>query len=593
MTSPARLLSHSLHIAISDLRVGMFVAELDRPWTQTPFMLQGFLLIELLDLQALQALVKALVIDPSRSDPTSLSHISRELLYEASPLEELRSNATALSGPVNATLPVAELSVFSRIQVWYRRWLALNGPTILQKQDSQSVRSARSVRAKRSGAEIRAKLQPQAYYLRYESAEPGTGTDTGTNTSAVDGAEARASAAVRESSHMPAPSTPEFSEVIQGLYPRDVVFAALDWKERWQNWRHLRAQGKPSVRGTNMHQRPARAQVRNYLPKNMQLVQYSDKISVQQEIAYARNVIEITDTLLKKLSEEINDDRSITLEDVQPAVLLLTESIISNPDALMWLLRLRSQNTTVYAHGLKVSVYMMTLGRHLGFGRQQLTELGFIGILLDIGKLELPETLWQNPGKYTSQEQLLMETHISAGIAVLESGQLLTANIVAGIREHHERLDGSGYPRGLTGSNISMYGRIAAIADSFAAMTSERTYAATRSSFDAMKELFKMAESQLHAPLVEEFVQAIGIFPVGSMIELSSGEIAIVLEHNKIRRLEPRILMLTAADKSLLQKPEVMDLMRQKTASGREHIKILRGLPDGAYGLVCRDFYRA
>jgi HD-GYP domain-containing protein (c-di-GMP phosphodiesterase class II) len=304
-------------------------------------------------------------------------------------------------------------------------------------------------------------------------------------------------------------------------------------------------------------------------------------------------VIEITDTLLKKLSEEINDDRTITLEDVQPAVQLLTESIMSNPDALMWLLRLRSKNTTVYAHGLKVSVYMMTLGRHLGFGRQQLTELGYIGILLDIGKLELPETLWQKPGKYTTQEQLLMETHISAGIAVLESGQLLTANIVAGIREHHERLDGSGYPRGLAGNDISMYGRISAIADSFAAMTSERTYAVTRSSFDAMKELFKMAESQLHAPLVEEFVQAIGIFPVGSMIELSSGEIAIVLEHNKIRRLEPRILMLTAADKSLLQKPEVMDLMRQKIPSGREHIKILRGLADGAYGLVCRDFYRA
>ncbi len=583
MTSSARLLSHSLHITISDLRVGMFVAELDRPWTQTPFMLQGFLLTELLDLQALQALAKALVIDPSRSDPTSLSHISWELLYEALPLEELRSDVIPVRGPVSASLPAVERSVFSRIQLWYRHWLGLYGTTPPQKPDSQPMRSARSMRSQRSEAEIRPKRQAQAYYLRYES--PGTGTGTTEDTSQ--------SATADRSSRLSAPSTPEFSEAIQALYPRDVVFAALDWKERWQNWRIQRAQGKPSVREKSMRQRPARGRIPGYLPKNIKLVHYSDQISIEQEIAYARSVIEITDTLLKKLSEEINDDRTITLEDVQPAVQLLTESIMSNPDALMWLLRLRSKNTTVYAHGLKVSVYMMTLGRHLGFGRQQLTELGYIGILLDIGKLELPETLWQKPGKYTTQEQLLMETHISAGIAVLESGQLLTANIVAGIREHHERLDGSGYPRGLAGNDISMYGRISAIADSFAAMTSERTYAATRSSFDAMKELFKMAESQLHAPLVEEFVQAIGIFPVGSMIELSSGEIAIVLEHNKIRRLEPRILMLTAADKSLLQKPEVMDLMRQKTPSGREHIKILRGLADGAYGLVCRDFYRA
>lgn len=101
-----------------------------------------------------------------------------------------------------------------------------------------------------------------------------------------------------------------------------------------------------------------------------------------------------------------------------------------------------------------------------------------------------------------------------------------------------------------------------------------------------------MSGQQLHAPLVEEFVQAIGIFPVGSMIELSSGEIAIVLEHNKIRRLEPKVLVLTAPDKSLLKKPVIVDLMRQKNAKEDEKMKIMRGLPDGAYGLVCRDFYQ-
>ena len=108
-----------------------------------------------------------------------------------------------------------------------------------------------------------------------------------------------------------------------------------------------------------------------------------------------------------------------------------------------------------------------------------------------------------------------------------------------------------------------------------------------------MKELFKLAGSELHAPLVEEFVQAIGIFPIGSMIELSTGEAAIVLEHNKLRRLEPQILVLTDANKALLGQPWVLNLMQQDRPNGEVRIRILRGLPDGAYGIDSRSFYQA
>jgi HD-GYP domain-containing protein (c-di-GMP phosphodiesterase class II) len=205
----------------------------------------------------------------------------------------------------------------------------------------------------------------------------------------------------------------------------------------------------------------------------------------------------------------------------------------------------------------------------------------------------LPDNLWSKPDKLTEDEHSLMKTHVDAAIDMLGADRALNHHILLGIGEHHERLDGSGYPQGISGAQISLFGRISAIADSFSAMTSERPYDVTRSSFDAMKELFKEAGAKLHAPLVEEFVQAIGVFPVGSMIELSSGEVAIVLEHNKVRRLEPKVLLLTAADKSILEKPELCDLMRQKIDAENRRKKILRGLPDGAYGLVYRDFYRA
>ncbi|MDO8654563.1 MAG: HD-GYP domain-containing protein [Undibacterium sp.] len=578
MIQPARKLRQSLPIHVDDLRVGMFVAELDRPWTQTPFMLQGFLLSEDLDLQTLQSLVKDLVIDPLRSDPRSLLHLPWESLHEA-PAPKQPSNDTAKvtnTAKVNvlraAKPSVLHDSFFTRGLAWCRAAADLPGHIFSAKKSAKQ--SAPGSKKTRQGM---ASAQP--YYLRYAGA--------------MNAEESPQSTTADRYSRLSPPSTKEFSGVIQSLYPRDAVFAALNWKERWQNWREQRKQQKTYVRGKNIHKPPLMHRGPDYLPKDINLVVYEDQTTIREEIGYARIVIAKTDYLLKKLADEIKNDRSIGLEEVRPTVQLLSESVISNPAALMWLLRMRTENSGTYARGLKVAVYMMTLGRHLGFSQQQLSELGFIGLLLDIGKLDLPQTLWDKEDKLSAQEQSLMQTHVHAGIRLLESGQPLSHNVLLGINEHHERLDGSGYPQGLSGGAISLFGRISAIADSFSAMTSERPYDVTRSSFDAMKELFKMAETELHAPLVEEFVQAIGIFPIGSMIELSSGEVAIVLEHNKIRRLEPKVLLLTAADKRIVDKPVMIDLMRQKKIDQNEPIKILRGLPDGAYGLACRDYYLA
>jgi HD-GYP domain-containing protein (c-di-GMP phosphodiesterase class II) len=582
VTPQRRKLCQSLLIGIADLRLGMFVTELDRPWTQSPFMLQGFLLADQLDLQTLQSLVKEIVIDPTRSAPTSLLHLPWESLHEIPAAEFTSVPETRIRpGPASATGPSvhsahsvnnAKHSFFVRGLEWLRSTADISShffrgvtPSQLALQEETNKR--------------RIAAQPKPYYLRYDKTK--------------NKEHASRSSKSNRTSKPPAPSTRQFSRLIQALYPRDVRFAPLNVVERWKMWQEQRNKDKQLPRGKNIRKRIIGRRRPDYLPKEFKLVSYKDHTPLQEEMAYARKVIEKTDALLKKLTNEISNDRSIALEEVSPTVHLLTESVVSNPSALIWLIRMRSENATAYAQGLKVAVYMMTLGRHLGFTRQQLTELGFIGLLLDIGKLELPDTLLDKPAKLSDEEHSLMRTHVSTGIDILNAKNPLTNNVLLGISEHHERLDGTGYPKGLTEVDISIFGKISAIADSFAAMTSTRPYDVTRSSFDAMKELFKMAGQQLHAPLVEEFVQAIGIFPIGSMIELSTGEIGIVLEHNKIRRLEPKVLLLTAPDKSLLKKPVITDLMRQKSTKEDEKMKILRGLPDGAYGLVCRDFYQS
>jgi hypothetical protein len=160
-----------------------------------------------------------------------------------------------------------------------------------------------------------------------------------------------------------------------------------------------------------------------------------------------------------------------------------------------------------------------------------------------------------------------------------------------GIREHHERMDGSGYPRGLKGEQISIYGRMAAVADCFAALISDRPYAKALAPLDAIMELYRLAGSKLHEPLVEQLVQAIGAFPVGTMVELSNGEIAVVLTRNKARRMEPRVLVLAGPDKQALETPFERDLATDTPEAADRPPWIWRGLADGAYGIDLHGYY--
>jgi HD-GYP domain-containing protein (c-di-GMP phosphodiesterase class II) len=562
-------LCESLRIGVDDLRLGMFITELDKPWVQTPFLLQGFLLTEALDLQTLHGLVKELEIDPSRSNSHALLHLPFDILYE---IKEVEVAGKALPPKSSAELRVLldqQQNQLERVVSWLH--------SKFTKSDYAHAQRIRHHLTKKTLHPHKAKVpvQASADFARFEQNMHDDPHDPSLNTLSKTHTEA-----IRQ-----------FAVKMQGMEPRDVTLAHLNWWGRWLRWgqhgRHLHRSLWNRPKHHKQRRRP------DYVPEELHLVHYHDQLSMVDELSRARLVVEQTDALIHKLQHDLINMQSLELKEVLPTVQLLSDSVISNPSALMWLLRMRSENMGVVSHALNVAVYMLTLGRHIGFSKQQLIEIGFIGLLLDIGKLEIPQDLLQKPAKLSLEELSIMRRHVDASIQLLEAQEPLSENVRLGINEHHERMDGSGYPRGLVGAEISIFGRMAAIADSFSAMTSTRPYGATKSSFDAMKELFRMSEGQLHAPLVEEFVQAIGIFPVGSLIQLSTGEVAIVLEHNKLKRLDPKVLLLTKADQSLLEKPMMLDLMQQSLVDNGERVSIMRGLPDGAYGLVCHDFYKA
>jgi hypothetical protein len=159
------------------------------------------------------------------------------------------------------------------------------------------------------------------------------------------------------------------------------------------------------------------------------------------------------------------------------------------------------------------------------------------------------------------------------------------------VQHHHERYDGSGYPSGLVRDDIPMLGRIAGIVDSYDAMTNDRVYAKGRSCLEAIKELYELRDIQFQGELIEQFIQALGIYPVGTLVELNSGEVAVVVGINRLRRLQPKVMLLLDAEKSSLKDNLIIHLAEQPIEDDSAARSIGQSLPPGAFDISPDDYY--
>ena len=353
MTNKTYQLCEALRIRIDDLRLGMFITDLDRPWTQTPFMLQGFLLSDVLDLKTLQGLVKEVVIDPRRSNEHALVHLPFDRLYEVKPLAQTHPNArNALGHRVEIDAKQGQLD---RVVGWLHRKFTKSDYAVARRLRHQQHH-------KKTLHHHKTHANPSVGINQIEIDEPTTET------------------AVHALSRTHTGANKQFAAMMQGMEPRDASLAELNWWERWLRWsqhgRHLhRSLWTRAKHHKKKSHRP------EYIPEDIHLVHYRDQLSMAEELVRAREVVEKADGLIHKLHQDLRNMQSLELKEVLPTVQILADSVIANPSAMMWLLRMRSENMMVVSHALKVSVYMLALGRHIGFSKQQLVELGFIGLL--------------------------------------------------------------------------------------------------------------------------------------------------------------------------------------------------------------------
>ena len=338
---------------------------------------------------------------------------------------------------------------------------------------------------------------------------------------------------------------------------------------------------------------PRRAAAHAYAPEEIDRMlgtaTHVDTASIEQELPQARLAQEQVARFADRMLQDVREGRALSHQDVHDAVAPMVGSILRNADAYLWLETLRERGSYDYSHALNCSALVAAFGRHVGFPQEVLGDMASGGLLLDIGKLRVDAGLMARNGALTADEAAQVHRHVGHSLAILDEDGTMPGHVRDMIAGHHERADGSGYPRGASGNEIPLLARIAGLVDSYDAMTSDRPHRKGMGRHAALQELYRQRGKLYAAEIVEQFLQCMGVYPTGSLVELNSGEVAVVMGQNAARRLRPKIMLLTDPAKALLPHFRSVDLMMQ--AEGGDALQVVAMLEPGAYGLDPADLF--
>lgn len=317
-----------------------------------------------------------------------------------------------------------------------------------------------------------------------------------------------------------------------------------------------------------------------------------DSALLKTEVINARNAHEKASLVVKSLFQSIRSGEDVEIEALEKTLDPMISSIMRNDDALSWLVRMQKTDDYVYSHSIASSVWSLVFGKHLGLDRTELLVLATGAMFIDVGKTKIRQELLIKRAPLEPQEIQEVRSHVEHGVAIVSEIDGLDPRVVEMVRHHHERHDGSGYPQGLKGTDIPVFARIVGLIDAYDAMITERPYAKPQSSYEATRQLGKLAGREFAAEVVEQFIQAIGVFPVGSLVELNTGEVGMVVAQNRVRRLRPKLILLLDRDKRPLDVFPIVDLRNEtSTTVGQKQVWIERGLAPGAFGIDPTEYY--
>lgn len=324
----------------------------------------------------------------------------------------------------------------------------------------------------------------------------------------------------------------------------------------------------------------------NKKPKN-----YPETTEMIEELKTASDCHCVLNDALEAMMVDITNNKKLDLPALKKAICPMVESVIRNPDAFAWLTRMKSKDNYTYNHSISTSIWSVAFGRHLGLPKKDLLSLAIGGLLFDSGKMKLPDELINNTNRFNQYEFKLIKQHVNHSVEIVGAIDNIDEDIVRMVQTHHERHNGSGYPNAMSGDAIPIFGRIAGIVDCYDAMISNRPFVSAMSPHDAILKLYEWRNIDFQAELIEQFIQVVGIYPVGTIVELSDGRIAAIVSHHKVWRLRPRVMLLLDQNKEAYNNFDVINLHTELTGDDGNPLNIIRSLEPGIFGIDPEQFY--
>ena len=521
-------------VEVSRLSIGMYVAELDRPWEGTPFMLQGFLIEDEADIEKLTALCKHVYIDRTKS----ISH--------------------HFVAPAKVNVAVKREGAVMRIK----------NPSSIGSDKAINVNTDNKNTEKTSFIDILRDLKSyQAPQNAMKNSQDGTIFNmkyAGETTAQL--AKTPATATEIEKGSIAKQFASDIGGFVSGLFKREKLSARID---------------KVADAERN----------KNTTDDSYHITIYEEEPPVEHEIAAIFPVYEQSQIATREIFDSIANDHDIDLTAVSEVLDSMVDSIGRSPDALLWLAKLKKTDDYAYNHALNVSITLMAFGNFLAFSKKQIKDIGLAGLLQDVGKVKVSSDILLKAGKLTREEFEHAKKHVDEGLKILETTPNIPNSVIFLVAQHHERIDGSGYPYQLHGSQIGLPSQLAGLVDTYCALTTHKTYAKGVFHQQALDEIHQHAGKQFSSELIDQLIQFMGMYPVSSLVELNTGEVGVVVQQNQVRRMLPRLLLLLDPNKLRYDAPVILNLLNSPLTASGEVYKIIKSLAPDSYGLNPNDFY--
>jgi HD-GYP domain-containing protein (c-di-GMP phosphodiesterase class II) len=518
-------------IGVERLTLGMYVTELDRPWEGTPFMLQGFLLDDQNDLDTMQSLCKFVYIDRSRS-------IGEHFATEAKPNVAIKREGAVshIKNPEavkSSTLTPNKLSAKASFVDILR--------------DLKNYQAPQNAESKNQDGTM--------YNVKH-------GANTATQAALPDPSQQQTSNPLSITQQL----TADVGGFIGGLFKRNKHKSSND----------SNSIDKKTIQPTE---------------DGYRVIIYEEELPVEREIAEVYPIFEQSQIATREIFEAIANEQHLDLSAVSEILDSMVDSIGRSPDALLWLAKLKQADDYSYSHALNVSITLMAFGNFLALSKTHIKEIGLAGLLQDVGKVKLSSDVLLKEDKLSHEEFEYVKKHVDESLKILESTPDIPNTVIFLVAQHHERVDGSGYPYATKGSQLGLLSQMAGLIDTYCAITSHKCYAKGVYHQEALEKIHQLSGKQFSTELVDQLVQFMGMYPVSSLVELNTGEVGVVIQQNKVRRMLPRLMLLLDPNKQRYQAPVILNLLNSPTAPNGEVYAIVKSLAPDSYGLNPSDFY--